>query len=369
MDNTSAAIRHDPDALQSRTISYLRFLMAFAVVLLHASNAGAKGDLPVYSTMCILLGEGLCRIAVPCFFLISGYLFFKNLEHWNWSVWGTKLRRRVHTLLIPYLLWNVLAAVLIYGYHWLRIRVGNGEPEALAAITSQWGPGGWRILWDCEKGMPLDYPLWFIRNLIFYTLATPLIYAFCKYLKGAGILLLGILLFGFLHWQENLFFYAAGAWLSLSGRNMLTAFHRFRWPAAALSLILLCCLPWAYRHDPTAYYYLLKSFILCGCVAAFALTGSGLRRGVLHDHPFLTRSAFFIFAAHGILILDDIARYVMLHLTASRDEFYYCADVVVRTVVTIALCLVLYRVLERFFPRLGNVLTGAKSRQLNGAKG
>ena len=150
---------------------------------------------------------------------------------------------------------------------------------------------------------------------------------------------------------------------------MLTAFRRFRWPAAALSLILLCSLPWAYRHDPTAYYYLLKLFILCGCVAAFALTGSGLRRGVLHDHPFLTRSAFFIFATHGILILDDISRFVMLHLTSARDEFYYCADVVVRTVVTIALCLALYWMLERFFPRLGNVLTGAASRQPNGAKG
>ena len=144
MDNTPAGIRQDPDALQSRTISYLRFLMAFAVVLLHASNAGAKGDLPVYSTMCILLGEGLCRIAVPCFFLISGYLFFKGLARWDWGVWTAKLKRRVHTLLIPYFLWNLLAAVLIYGYHWLRMRVGNGDAATLSEITSTWGSSkGW----------------------------------------------------------------------------------------------------------------------------------------------------------------------------------------------------------------------------------
>ena len=369
MDNTSAAIRQDPDTLQSRTISYLRFLMAFAVVLLHASAAGADGDLPVYSTLSILLGQGFCRIAVPCFFLISGYLFFKGLASWDWGAWTTKLKRRVHTLLIPYLLWNILAAVLIYGYNWLRVRFGNGDPAALAEMTDRWGPCAWRIFWDYDQGMPLDYPLWFIRNLIFYTLATPLVFVLCKYLKGIGVLVLGVLLFGVLHWQEDLFFYVAGAWLSLSGRNMLTTFHRFRWPAAILSLLLLCSLPWAYRHDPTVYYYLLKLFIICGCVAALSLTGAGLRKGILHDHPFLTRSAFVIFAAHGILILDDIARFVMLHLTASRNELYYCADILVRTVITIALCLALYWALERFFPRVGNVLTGARSKQPNGAKG
>ena len=58
------------DSLQSRTIDSLRFPMAFAVVLLHASAAGAHGDYPVYSTLCILLAQGICRVAVPCFFLI-----------------------------------------------------------------------------------------------------------------------------------------------------------------------------------------------------------------------------------------------------------------------------------------------------------
>ncbi len=93
--------------------------------------------LPVYSTLCILLPQGICRIAVPCFFLISGYLFFKKLEDWNLDMWKGKMVRRVHSLLIPYVLWNILAAILIMGYQYLRSRFGSLEVSDFAHMSSQ----------------------------------------------------------------------------------------------------------------------------------------------------------------------------------------------------------------------------------------
>lgn len=369
MKNTPATtIGSGSGPLQSRTIDYLRFLMAFAVVLLHASAAGADSELPVYSSLSILLGQGLCRIAVPCFFFISGYLFFKGLEAWDWGVWTTKIKRRVHTLLIPYILWNILAAVLIYGYNWLRVRFGNGDPAALAEMTERWGPCAWRIFWDYDKGMPLDYPLWFIRTLIVYTLLTPLVFVLCKYLKGIGVLLVGVLVIGVFRAQQDLLFYVAGAWLSLGGKDLVVLFRHMKWPAVAVSVFILCWLPMTYRNHPDTYYYLLNLLKVTGIASLFGLVSAGLdAKGILHDRPFLSRSSFFLFASHGILILDDIARYFMLHLTSARNELYYCLDIFVRTAVTIAICLALYWAVERFLPGLNSVLNGARVRRANAA--
>ena len=79
-------------SLSSRTISWLRFACACLVVLLHAFGPPAAPGQAivwsngVYDTVRILLSQGVCQIAVPVFFLISGYLFFVRLEEWTGHV-------------------------------------------------------------------------------------------------------------------------------------------------------------------------------------------------------------------------------------------------------------------------------------------
>lgn len=55
-------------------------------------------------------GVGLSGIANPLFYLISGYLFFININ----SVYECfpKIKKRFHTLFIPYILANTLAFIL-----------------------------------------------------------------------------------------------------------------------------------------------------------------------------------------------------------------------------------------------------------------
>ncbi len=57
--------------------------------------------------------EGICRIAVPLFFLFSGYLFFQNFE-FTGSCILTKFKRRVFSLLIPYLFWSLGTFLFFY---------------------------------------------------------------------------------------------------------------------------------------------------------------------------------------------------------------------------------------------------------------
>ena len=346
---------------QSQVFDWLRFSMAVAVVVLHADKSLEYPSFPIYSTLCIFFPQGICRIAVPCFFLISGYLFFRNLESWDFEIWKGKMIRRVHSLLIPYLLWNLLAAVFFLSYQSLRYRFGALEATDFTYIPSQWGWGWLNIFWSVnDTGMPLDYPLWFVRDLIIYTIATPLIYVFCRYLKGAGVLMLAILLLLLLDTQKGLWFYTFGAWLSLGGKDMVQTIYPWRWPAAVICFAILCFLPYTYRVQASLYHHLLDLFTIFGCVCTLMIASMGIKHEFFHVHPFLTKSSFFIFASHGILILDDFAKYIMLHITSYRTDLFYCCDLLFRPVIAVLICLGLYFVLNRCIPRFTSILTGAR---------
>lgn len=53
------------------------------------------------------------HIAVPTFFLISGFLFFVNFQEWSWEGYKKKMSSRVKTLLIPYVFWNIVPFLLM----------------------------------------------------------------------------------------------------------------------------------------------------------------------------------------------------------------------------------------------------------------
>lgn len=106
----------DYKELQSKVIDLLRFPLIVAVVFIHGVGKDIFNNFNfIPSNDFILLTNlttnGICRIAVPLFFLISGYLFFA--KKWNMRIYKEKLKRRVHSLLIPYLLFNLIGLIII----------------------------------------------------------------------------------------------------------------------------------------------------------------------------------------------------------------------------------------------------------------
>lgn len=83
----------------------------------------------------------VCNLSVPLFFFISGYLFYTSPCEWNWrGVWWGKMKRRVYTLLVPYLAYNLLSAA--NGYVMSAVDpsfvVAWDNPSALPFIGEFW---------------------------------------------------------------------------------------------------------------------------------------------------------------------------------------------------------------------------------------
>lgn len=104
------------DEIQSKTINWLRFPLAVAVVLIHISpkidtqsiNYSSLSSDDLYALFASLFSHVITYIAVPCFFLFSGFLFFFKVNRFTRELYFKKLRVRALTLLVPYLLWNLL---------------------------------------------------------------------------------------------------------------------------------------------------------------------------------------------------------------------------------------------------------------------
>lgn len=151
--------------LQSESLKALRFPLAVMVVFIHSFGL-TDYNLPNWSNLSgmdinvaiqILFSHVLSHVAVPAFFLISGYFFFYKVTNFDFATYKGKLRKRVHTLLIPYLLWNALYIL------WIVIqKVGaffvKGKP--LSNIVDYFQENHWlRMFWDCNV-WSLNYFNW-----------------------------------------------------------------------------------------------------------------------------------------------------------------------------------------------------------------
>ena len=134
---------------EKNKITYLHFIMSVLVILIHSINNETKFE------RFFSVENGIGQFAVPLFFVISGFLFFRNIKSTNDAI--EKLKRRVYTLLIPYLLWNLI----YYAIH-LFLKPGSGISinELLeAAFTYKYNPA-----------------FWFMYQLILLSIISPVLY-------------------------------------------------------------------------------------------------------------------------------------------------------------------------------------------------
>ena len=357
-------MRTDWRELQSKTIDALRFPMAVAVVMLHSCKTLIVDATGPVKALCIFFQEGVCRLAVPCFFFISGYLFFNGLHGWSWTEWGRKLKNRVRTLLVPYLLWNVIALLAYWAWNHFHAGPVSLYQQFLDA-------GGVRMFWSVtgslpvgSQAFPIDGPLWFIRDLMLYVLATPLIYLFVRHTGRIGVMGLGLL---FLVVRrvipEGLLFFVFGAYMQLSGRNVLETAWPFRCRLLILATLFLGAT--CYLNDVSEYWCRISKFffLVGGIGAAFCLAAWNWESRTRLSVPFLASSSFFIFAAHEILILQNVARPLVDSVIPTHTAWGNIIAFFLVPALAVAICLGLLFVMQKLLPRTTRVLTGSRQLQ------
>jgi surface polysaccharide O-acyltransferase-like enzyme len=138
-------------------LDVLRVLAVFMVVVVHVSAPilYSFGDIPIAAWMLANFYDSCSRMAVPLFFLASGYLILgraeANLEFY---------RKRFTKVLIPLLVWSILY------FLWMHPENFEDQRTAFERISS---------LLEAMYSGPVVFHLWFLYILIGIYLVAPIL--------------------------------------------------------------------------------------------------------------------------------------------------------------------------------------------------
>lgn len=358
----------------SEIIRFLRFPLAVLIVLLHArfqsGNIGnmyfaySRENYPIYCSISDLMSDFICQIAVPLFFIISGFLYFCNVSSFSWGVYIQKIKRRLNSLLIPYLFWNSIVLLLYVFIQTIFPELTSGINKYITSYTlNDW----FHAYWDLNGG-PIALQFWFIRDLMVICVLTPILFFLIKNLDFLFVSLLGFLwLFGYYTGITALeirpfFFFSLGALFSINkGYDILKLCNFLFVPCAIISILVIIMELYYYNSYRiewlSAYYGIIERIGLFSLIIVCIFGTSWLlKHKLVSVNKFLLESNFFIFAYHGVA-LALIAK-IILKYYAPYTEFQAIMAYIFNPTLTIIIGLGIFALLKKSFPKFTNVIIG-----------
>lgn len=318
-------------------ITYLSFVLALIVVVRHTVN------IEIYNIQSGALWfiESLIRsfseVAVPTFFVLSGYLFFVNFQY---SKLLTKWKTRFFSVVLPYLIWNV-AAYLFY--------------QAIAIIPFVRGSLNQDIEQFSIKMLLLNAVwgyhniTWFLRYLILYIIVTPLIYFLLRY-KISMLLVLPLVVWGG-HEQSLCYYwlyYLLGTYTGIHFSDIVKGKKFSQLNMIAAAIILFVCSTINMQYPPDRPNRLLEII----CIICVWVSFDFLRT---EENPkWWAKISFFIYCTHS-MILESTEKLFLILL--GRNMFGAVVDLLFAPIITFVIILTGAYILQKI-PRLWKVLNG-----------
>lgn len=338
-------------------IAGAKFILIMLIVLIHSSyvgNVDASLIPPVADAVIWFFRSGLTLGALYAFFILAGFLFFRGMDGLPFRpmarICVSKMHRRIHTLLIPYLLWNLIAAAV----DWLKFRYMDYPGHGVFT------PGGIDLpnfllgFISLEGGGPYNLVMWFVRNLLIFSLLSPLLY----YVSRSRIFVAAVVgvctAVG-----TNLYgaeYFIIGGCLGMYDPNLsfissrsVRAISAAVWLASAIALAFL-----PENGLTTRCVELMRNLSIVPVV----LYLGGLFPGKTRAGHLMLSSTFFVYAAHGLcctLVRKSVAQAIGYTTTASALCSYFATFFLLSGGL-----ILLFYLMKRLAPGLTSLLSGGR---------
>ena len=361
-----------PTDLQSKVIAFMRFPLVVLLLFMHCNFTTLGGEwasLPFASRFIDIFSQRVAPIVIPVTFFISGYLFFKTGQ-FTLDIYVSKLIRRIQSLFVPYLLWNLLYLLLaiIIGLFASKVPIIGIPFDDLSftdALKAFWSialiPSGNTI------AAPIAVQFWFVRDLMVAMVCSPIIYFAVKWfirLSGRRPLVRYIcflvILFAIGYCPQftginpdGWLFFAYGAYFGIKKKEFIVAML----PYALPSFIVLAIIIGIEQFAPFEFVYRLEYVV--GLIFVISLTTVMVRAGTWYVNMTLSNGSFFIFSYHymvlGFLIWLFGSGIITPHNTWLALLFYVLAVAVV-----VFLGLLFYWLMRTRLPFITYILMGGR---------
>lgn len=345
-------------------LKILSFVLIIMVVFLHSYSISSTTSVAeklatrgYNSFLQHFLSEEITRIAVPLFFLISGFLFFLNLKGTK-DEFLAKFKKRAKSLVVPYLFWSSIWILIYFCFQYF--------PQTQAFFTGK-SVRNFSIAEFLNTLFvnPIPFQLWFLRDLIILVILSPLLYILIKNFKHLPFLFL--LLGWYLNVNyyfivnEALLFFTAGATISLVKNKILEfnfsskyALFIFLWLAIAL---LNSILDYMVFENVEVKNMLHKTGILVGIPAIWILYDFLKKKNVESDKISEIYSfSFFIFAFH--LPLITFVKKILFRF--GNSELISFSIYLIAPIIVILISIFIGYLLKKFTCPFYEIITGGR---------
>ena len=287
--------------------------------------------------------------------MISGYLFYRTFSI---EKAVDKLKSRVRTLVVPYLIWNFFYALSMV----LLKRLG-----LVSNVHIEWN---WKIILQIINS---DFsPLWFVKYLIVFSLISPLMYYVFKnkYVGALAVTLIFVTnivfcICGVVETPVNVnsnspvmfnyqyVFYAIGAYSAIHFKQVVEKPNITRGMIGVALICVLCIIYWLPFYESTVvvghtFRVVFAIAFWCAC---------DLIKNT--EIPSYMKMSFFIYCAHLLpLQCSQVLIRLVINKLSLTINAVYVIEWIVLPVLMVSLIILLGKALKKHLPKTWCVLTG-----------
>lgn len=296
------------------------------------------------------------RIAVPMFYMISGYLFFVNANKIS-DVWN-KMKRRVRSLVVPFVIAALFFPTFIIVLENIPFASQFMNASSFSDVIYSMPVKDIlsSLFYDSGNGSPWAFQLWFLRDLIIIVAFTPIIYYIRKNVIIEVFTLLLLYLLTLIDVPINPSF--AMFWFVL-GSSLLSKLHKINiWyaiiPYMGISLIELF-------FDIPMKKYILIPIILIGVLSLWNLydivVGGDFKLSKHGRIVDVCRYSFFIYLFHEPTL--NIVRKILSNIGGHSSISFALAYLLSPWIFSI-LWIMVGKIMQKYIPNIYKVCVGGR---------
>lgn len=324
-------------------VNNLSLLLAVLVVFFHSNAYLHESHDNFACRFQYFICNDLSQGAVPTFFAISGFLFYRNFD---FSQLKRKWSSRIRSLVIPYLFWNIVYTL----YMFLVSKMPFVGTDAFPLDIPHLARG---IFYHEYNG-----PFWYMFQLILLTFLCPVLYTIMKR-KATAIPFLVLLYTLFALDIKDLtilqtravLYYSLGILFAIHFPNRILERNKVH-PMGILAFILsqiLVYSPWA--TQPVVYITIRLLLIVAYVNFAHLLGNIQLPNWLLCSFP--------IYAMHDIFV-ETLNKVFSFFVSPASN--WILLDFFITTIVSIGICIAINEFLKRYMPKFQSLIFGGRTR-------
>lgn len=283
------------------------------------------------------LFTNITEIAVPYFFLVSGYFFFKH-NYLSIKEYSSMFRKKLRTLFLPLVVWNLIAMPLFILSHkeyvWCPLHF------FVDLITSQYYA-----------------PLWYIRDLLIYMYLAPF-YQWLLYRQRKLVVIIVFVVL-FVLWKpvdsalcstEGMFFFFIGGAIQHFKLNIEGSLSKLQ-----IGLLFVTWLVCSFLIGGIDDVWLIKLYMFIGICWLWEIIPKLEKKCNALRH--WTSYSFFVYVTH-FYVLKSMK--VTIAYFFKGSSFVSCLSYLLLPLITIAIMVLLAMRIKSVSPKLYGLITGGR---------